>query len=380
MALHYLIHQFTNGGGSATSVEAPKVFIFAMCQEEADHWLSNDATVKLSRKIPLPGLSRGFGDVHSTADGSVCLLIVGTALINAALSVNNLISSGRFDFTKTYFILSGIAGGNPRITTLGGVAFARFAVQVDTQMEWDAREIPSSWQSGYVPMGAKTPNSFPLGVHGSEVYELNDNLRQMSMELARQAILEDSKEAAATRVKYADSPNDMYQAATLAPSILEGDVLSSNTFWHGFYLSESMDNVAKVYTAGKGNYAMTAQEDTAILCALLRAALQEKVDFSRIILMRAASNFDREPTTDVPPQLPWIMDSGGLEPAVRNLYNTGVKIIDAILARWTSKFEQGIRPDNYIGDIFGSLGGKPDFVPDGIGKSGTACSANKPPA
>ncbi|KAM0433500.1 hypothetical protein ACHAPT_004380 [Fusarium lateritium] len=239
-------------------------------------------------------------------------------------------------------------------------------------------EIPSSWQSGYVPMGAKAPNSFPLGVHGSEVYELNDNLRQISMELALQVTLEDSKNAAKTRAKYAGSPDVMYRAATLPPTIFEGDVLSSNTFWHGFYLSESMDNVTKVYTGGKGKYAMTAQEDTAILSALLRAALQKKVDFSRVLLMRAAANFDREPTADVPPQLPWVMDSGGLVPVVRNLYNTGVKIIDAILGEWSSKFEHGIKPDNYIGDIFGSLGGKPDFVPDGIGNSGSACSANKP--
>jgi purine nucleoside permease len=277
-------------------------------------------------------------------------------VINAALSVNTLVLSGRFDFTKTYFILSGIAGGNPRLTTLGGVAFARFAVQVDTQMEWDSREIPSSWKAGYVPMGTHTPDSFPLGVHGSEVYELNDNLRQISMEFARQATLEDSKKAVATRAKYAGSPDDIYQAATLPPTALEGDVLSSNTFWHGFHLSESMDNVTKVYTAGKGRYAMTAQEDTAILTALLRAALLGKLDFSRIILMRAASNFDREPTTDVPPQLPWVMDSGGLVPAVRNLYKTGVKIIDGIMADWSLRFEQGIKPDNYIGDIFGSRG------------------------
>ncbi|UPK93591.1 hypothetical protein LCI18_004526 [Fusarium solani-melongenae] len=376
MTLQNLIGQLRIAGSPATSVEAPKVFVLAM--EEADNWLSDESHVQLTRKISLPGLSRGFGDVHSTEDGSVCLLIVGTALINAALSVNNLISSGRFDLTKTYFILSGIAGGNPRLTTLGGVAFARFAVQADTQMEWDAREIPSSWQSGYVPMCAKSPNSFPLGVHGFEVYELNDSLRQISMELALQVTFEDSKKAAKTRAKYVGSPDDIYRAVTLPSAVFEGDVLSSNTFWHGFYLSESMDNATKVYTGGKGKYAMTAQEDTAILSALLRAALQDKVDFSRVLLMRAAANFDREPTTDVPPQLPWVMDSGGLVPAVRNLYNTGVKIIDTVLDEWTSKFEHGIKPENYIGDIFGSLGGKPDFVPDGIGNSGSACSANKP--
>jgi purine nucleoside permease len=298
-------------------------------------------------------------------------------VINAALSVNTLLSSGRFDLSKTYFILSGIAGGNPRLTTLGGVAFARFAVQVDTQMEWDAREIPSSWKSGYVPMGASTPNSFPRGIHGSEVYELNDNLRGICLDATRSIALDDSKKAAASRAHYAGSPDGMYKAATLPPSVIEGDVLSSNTFWHGFYLSESMDNVAKVYTAGRGNYAMTAQEDTAILAALLRGALQEKVDFSRVILMRAACNFDREPTTDEPPQLPWVMDSGGLAPATRNLYTTGASIISIIRADWQSRFEQGIKPDNYIGDIFGSLGGNPGFVPEDVGSSGSACNTIK---
>lgn len=74
------------------------------------------------------------------------------------------------------------------------------------------------------------------------------------------------------------------------------------------------------------------------------------------------------------------MDCGGLTPALRNLYNTGVTIIDGILADWKSRFEQGIKPDNYIGDIFGSLGREPDWVPDGTGNSGSTRNANKPPA
>jgi len=34
---------------------------------------------------------------------------------------------------------------------------------------------------------------------------------------------------------------------------------------------------------------------SATLAALLRGALQKKVDFSRIIILRAASNFDQPP-------------------------------------------------------------------------------------
>ena len=64
---------------------------------------------------------------------------------------------------------------------MGSVAFARYVIQVDTQMEWDAREIPSSWTTGYVPMGAPAPGALPRRLHGSDVFELNESLRDVAM-------------------------------------------------------------------------------------------------------------------------------------------------------------------------------------------------------
>ena len=37
--------------------------------------------------------------------------------------------------------------------------------------------------------------------------------------------------------------------------------------------------------------------------------------------------------------------------------------MQGILGEWTSTFEKGVEPGNYVGDIFGSLGGVPDFGP-----------------
>ena len=45
-----------------------------------------------------------------------------------------------FDLTKTYFLIAGIAGINSKFGTLGSVALARYAVQVDLQYEFDARD------------------------------------------------------------------------------------------------------------------------------------------------------------------------------------------------------------------------------------------------
>ncbi|RBR15941.1 uncharacterized protein FIESC28_07143 [Fusarium coffeatum] len=351
--------KLTNGSSGQQKI-TPKVLLIAMFYEESRNWLSPSSEIQFPRKVRVPGLARGYEDIHVTENGDVALLVVGTALINASLSISALLTSPLFDLKKSYFILTGIAGVNPKRATIGSVAFARFAVQVDTQLEFDAREVPSEWGSGYVPMGADKPDQFPGIVHGSEVFELNTALRDYAFSVAKSVTLEDSTVAAENRALWKNSPNDVFQAATQKPSVLEGDVLSSNTFWHGHRISEAMERVTRVYTAGQAEYTMTAQEDNALLAGLLNAALQGKVDFSRILLIRSASNFDRG-HEDKPHQLPFVMDKGGLGPSTRNLYLTGLKVIEGILEDWSSRFEAGITPENYIGDIFGSLGGKPGF-------------------
>jgi purine nucleoside permease len=52
-----------------------------------------------------------------------------------------LVKSPKFDLTKTYFLIAGIAGVNPKVATLGSVAFAKYAIQIALQYEFDAREV-----------------------------------------------------------------------------------------------------------------------------------------------------------------------------------------------------------------------------------------------
>lgn len=68
--------------------------------------------------------------------------------INAAASITALTFSPKFNLKKTYFLIAGIAGINPKIGTLGSVTFARYAVQVALQYEIDAREIPENFSTG----------------------------------------------------------------------------------------------------------------------------------------------------------------------------------------------------------------------------------------
>ena len=166
----------------------------------------------------------------------------------------------------------------------------------------------------------------------------------------------------------------MYQAGTSPPGIVECDVVTSDTWYSGSTISESIESYVKLVTNGTGVNCTSAQEDNAILAALFRGAVGKLVDFGRIIVMRSGSDFDREFWGQAPSQnLLWVQRVGQ-GPALRNIGLAGVKVVNGILSNWTEAFEQGIEPVNYIGDIFGTLGGNPDFGP---GKASSIADAGK---
>jgi purine nucleoside permease len=284
--------------------------------------------------------------------------------LNAALAISALTNSSRFDLRHTYFLISGVAGVNPKWGTLGSVTFPRFAVQVDLQYEVDGREIPDDWSTGYVPQGASSPGEFPKSLYGTEVYELNDDLRQRVLNLVKDVTLADSDTAVKYRSRFVAVNDNVFEKATMPPSVIDGDVASSNVYFHGHLLSEAFEKVFKLLTGGRGSYSMTNQEDNGTLEALLRAALQNRIDFARVIIMRSGSNFDRSVDESGRPTITLPTKHVGLEPALENLYWVGAVIVREILHDWKATFGHGIKATNYVGGIFGSLGGTPDFGAD----------------
>ena len=258
-------------------------------------------------------------------------------------------------------MIAGIAGVSPKVATLGSVTFAKYAIQVALQYEFDAREIPDNFTTGYVPLGAFSPTEYPENIYGTEVFEVNDNLRQLAIGFAQTAKLNDSADAMAYRANYATT--GAYEAATQAPSVIGCDVATSDVYFSGTLLSEAFENTTKLFTNGSAEYCTTAQEDNGVLEALLRGAISNLTDFSRIIVLRTASDFDRPYAGEADTVNLLYAEQGGFEPAIANIYLAGVKVIEGILDGWDSTFYQGVPASNYVGDIFGSLGGEPDFGP-----------------
>lgn len=170
-------------------VVKPKVMIISMFSPEAEIWYGIPEFDLLAVNITLPGASPLFPYVHCTADGDVCQVVTGESEINAAVTISSLVRSPRFDLTSTYFFVGGIAGGSPETTTIGAVTFAKYAVQVALQYEFDIRDIPSNFSTGYIPQGSTTPDEYPQSIYGTEVFELNDNLRKMAANFARNVTL-----------------------------------------------------------------------------------------------------------------------------------------------------------------------------------------------
>ncbi|PLB43271.1 putative purine nucleoside permease [Aspergillus steynii IBT 23096] len=352
-----------NGSEVKPAPIAPKVFIVSMFEPEAAAWWGIPEFDLLAHNITVPGASPLFPDVHCTPDHSVCQLITGEGEINAAITVSSIAFSPLFDLSHTYFLVAGIAGINPEQGTICAASFARFAIQVALQYEIDLRELPGNYSTSYIPQGAQRPSQYPTSIYGTEVFEVNAELRALAAGFARKANLSDSDTAKAYRANYANATGDIYKAATRAPSILECDVATTDVYYSGELLGEAFSNTTAVWTNGTGTYCSSAQEDNATLEALLRASLHEKLDFSRIVVMRTASDFERPYPGQAALDNLMFADQGAFEPAVKNLYIAGIEVVKGIIGGWNETFEKGVKPSNYVGDIFGTLGGKPNFGP-----------------
>lgn len=211
----------------------------------------------LERNITITNLSPLYPDLHCTWDFEICQITLGESEINAASSASALILESGFDFTKTYFMIAGIAGINPEVSTLGSVNFARYAVQVALQYEFDAREMPANFSTGYVPLGATDPDQYPVNIYGTEVFELNTALRDLAVGFASAAVLNDSATAQAYRANYASDL--IYAAGANPPGIMKCDVATSDVYYSGALLSTAFGNFTTMMTNGSGVYWLVLQ-------------------------------------------------------------------------------------------------------------------------
>ena len=308
---------------SAAATRPVKVMIVTLFAPEAAPWLKQ---LPLKHVVRVPGLSADYPEVKCT-DSGICLVTTGMGHANAAASTMALVLSPQFDLSKTYFVVTGIAGIDPNVGTLGAAGWARYLVDFGLQQEFDASDAPAEWEGGYVGVGAADPATKPKLEYGTEVFQLDEALLQRALALSRGARLEDNEAAAAYRKQY------LQEAARAAPGVLQCDTLAGDTWWHGTRLGERASAWTRLLTDGKGTYCTTQQEDNATYEALRRGAAAGRLDLQRVAVLRTGANFDR-PHPGQTAQESLNAPSGGFPIATANLVHAAWPLVSDIVARW----------------------------------------------
>jgi purine nucleoside permease len=286
--------------------------IISMFGPEGQVWLDRLGPWKA---VAVPGLSPDYPEVHCNRQ-DICVLTTGMGHSNAAASLMALTFSDKFDLRRTYFMIAGIAGIDPAQGTIGSAAWAKYLVDFGIQWEIDAREKPDSWPSGFLD-------------YRTEVFALNAKLADTAFALSRNVVLYDTTDAQNARAKYS------YPPANQIPKVIQCDTLAGDTWWSGKYIGERARAWTRLLTDGRGVYCTTQQEDNATYEALKRAASVQRVDLSRVAVLRAGSDFDRpykgQPAVD---NLLNYAAQGGFAPAIENLYRTGNPFVQEVVTHW----------------------------------------------
>ena len=233
----------------------------------------------------------GHRDGYWREDG-VLLVCTGGGVTNATATIMALGLDARFDLSQAYWVITGIAGADPQDCSLGSAAWARWVVDGDLAYEIDGREIPADWPYGFVALGAHEPNTLEDGWTVETItFELDAALVDWAYALTKDIVLPDHPELAAFRAQFAET----HPLAARAPFVLVGDSLGSSTYWHGEMLNRWANDWMRLHTGGAANFVMSNMEDNGTCTALWRLSRAGKVDTSRVLVLRTASNFATPP-------------------------------------------------------------------------------------
>lgn len=321
-------------GASAEGLVRPKVIVVATFEIGADtgdqpgefqFWVERE---KMDETLVVPGLDHPVR--YNPATG-VYGVLSGTT-VRAGLQIQALGLDPRFDLSRSYWLVNGIAGVNPRVAAEGSAAWARHVVDGDIAYEIDSREAPADWPYGIMALGNKDPRKKPVIPDWAPkpmAWTLSPGLVAWAYSKTKDIALADSPEAAAHRALYEKD----FPAVARGPIVLLGESFASCRYWHGETMQKWADDWTALYTDGRGLCAMTNMEDHGIANALSRLSALGRVDFGRVLFLRTGSNFSMPPKGQSA-AASMVAEYHGMPPALEAAHRVGSRVVSALLADW----------------------------------------------
>jgi purine nucleoside permease len=285
----------------------------------------------LTESIDFPG---GIHPILTNKEHTVLGLVSGTTLVNATASMMGLGLDQRFDLSHAYILINGIAGVDPQIASIGSAAWADYVLN-DVSRYIDPKEAPTDWPYGFFPVTAKRPDPPSVGPapwFASNLHTLNPKLAAWAYAQTKDLKLADDPAVTKFRAGFTGYPN-----AQRSPFVLIGDSFASDFFWHGKIMTQFARDWVRLYSGGKGVFAMTNMEDSGFMAAIERLAPMHRVDPNRVLVLRTGSNFSMQRPGDKPEDS--LNDHHiGTGVAVKSAYLVGSTVLHKILANWDTTY------------------------------------------
>ncbi|SER18392.1 Purine nucleoside permease [Sphingobium sp. YR768] len=291
----------------------------------------------LDEVIPIKG---ALHPLRRNADGlyGMCWGSPDTMLGGVAEQLMSLLLDPRFDFSKTYWLFTGISGVDPELASVGSAAWSRWVVQGDTLREFDDREVPKDWPYGLFAIGADAPNKLPANTENFAGFtdtgklamsvKLNQSLAQWAYDRTKDVVIPDSPALQKARAAWKGYPN-----AQKPPFVLMGETLGSVRYWHGPGRTQWARDWVKLWTGGKGRFAMTNMESQSLAGTMAIAAKQGLVDPARVLVLRTGSNPSMPPPGRSAVES--VADEGaGQIASFEANYRVGVPVVHELLTHW----------------------------------------------
>jgi purine nucleoside permease len=315
---------------------------------EVQLWVERD---HLDRVIEVAGMTHA---VRANADGSEIAVVVGPGQIRPAVNLMALGHDARFDLRKSYWMINGIAGVSPEDGTLGSAFWTNYVVNGDLLHFIDPREMPREWTDGFYAIDKSRPNEQPRVPAGSAedvrtwprdqahinwrgtVVQMNPQLLQWAYELTKDMKLPQTDSMRLLSARYKAFP-----AAQRPPQVVIGANIATETFWHGAQMDAWAHRWVTYATDGQAKMGTTSMNDSGAMDALHSLSQAGLADWNRVVLLRTASNFDRQPpglTAEQSANSEKHAAYTGYEASLEAAYMVGSRIAKTILAGREPRF------------------------------------------
>jgi purine nucleoside permease len=279
---------------------------------------------------------QGYRALRYNARDHVLGIVTGAGKASAAASIMALGLDQRFDLTKAYWILAGIAGINPNRASVGSAVWASHIVDGDLAYEIDGREIPADWPTGIVAYDRGKPFEQPVppavSDNGILAYDLSSGLAAWAFGLTRDLVLPDDDKLKGARGGYPDFPD-----AQRPPFVLKGDTLTADRFWIGARMTDWAEKWVSYWTKGEGRFTTSAEEDSAYMQALTFLAHAGRVDLGRVLDLRTGSDFCLPPRGTSAPDFLKSEATGNYAAyaeAIENAYRVANPVVRELAQHW----------------------------------------------